>query len=72
MLPANHHIHSVQVLIVEVGYVSDTEYEEKLKDNIVQHGKLIHALGNALFETSILLVTMSVTALPVLDYRSDE
>ena len=53
MLPAGHQTHPVKVLLVEVGYVSDTQYEEKLKDKMAQHGKLLAALSNAGFEASI-------------------
>ena len=47
MLPAGHQTHLVKVLIVEVGYVSDTKYEEKLKVEMAQHGKLLNAFSNA-------------------------
>ena len=61
MLSAGHQTHPVKVLIVEVGYVSDTKYEEKLKDKMAQHGKLLAALSNAGFEASVLPVILGNT-----------
>ena len=58
MLPARSPTHPVKVLVVEVGYVSDTKYEKKLKEKMAQHSRLLKALSNPGFEASILPVIL--------------
>ena len=43
---------------MEVGYTSETRYDEKLQENVTQHGKLQRALLSVGFEVSILPVIL--------------
>ena len=61
MLSAGHPEHPVKVIIVEVGYTSETRYAEKLQEKMTQHGKLQRALSRVGFEVSILPVILGTT-----------
>ena len=61
MLPAGHPEHPVKVMIVEVGYTSETRYAEKLQEKMILHGKLQRPLSRVGFEVSILPVILGTT-----------
>ena len=64
MLSAGHPEHPVNIMIVEVGYTSETRYAENyrvLQEKMTQHGKLQRALSRVRFEMSILPVILGTT-----------
>ena len=54
MLSAGHPDHPVKVMIMEIGFSSETRYAESVQEKMTQHGKLQHALLSIGFEMSIL------------------
>ena len=61
MLSAGHPEHSVKVMIVEVGYTSETRYAEKLQEKMTQPEKLQSALSRAGFGLILLPVMIGTT-----------
>ena len=61
MLSTGHSEHPVKVMIVEIGYTSETRYAEKVQDKMTQHGKLQRALSRVGFEVNILPVVLGTS-----------
>ena len=59
MLFAGHPEHPVKVMIVEVGYNSETRYAEKLQENLTLHGK--HQCAPSSVGVSILPMILGTT-----------
>ena len=61
MLSTGHPDHPVKIMIVEIGYTSETRYDNKLQEKLAQHDRLKQALTSVGFEVNILPVILGTT-----------